>query len=338
LVQKNDRQRAASPVRFGTLQGVALSPSWNRVWEHPEFVDTLERLDRPRPFGLQAAAVLALSIGAFYGLGRAALDSPASLVAALTAVVLIHELGHLAAMWTFGFADLRMLFIPLLGAAVSGRKQDEHAVRHAIVALAGPVPGLVIGAFVAFVMPADDGFWRDFVRLSIIINAFNLIPIEPLDGGRVLAVLLWERWPRMRSFAGWCGVAAIIGFGLATRNPLLAGFGILAAGVVPGQVNLAALGRGVRNDLENEGRTIPASVRNDPALAERLCGRLAAELGDSGTSGGEPQAIAEAAWASWEASSTRPAKGAATIAMLTVYATSVGLAVGVSAWWLSASM
>ena len=63
----------------------------------------------------------------------------------ITAIVMIHELGHFFAMKLFRYADLGIFFIPLLGAYVSGTKREMSQRESAIILLAGPVPGMLIG-------------------------------------------------------------------------------------------------------------------------------------------------------------------------------------------------
>jgi len=45
----------------------------------------------------------------------------------------------------FGYRDVQMFFIPMLGAAVSGVESNPSSVRKAIVSLLGPLPGIIIG-------------------------------------------------------------------------------------------------------------------------------------------------------------------------------------------------
>ena len=47
-----------------------------------------------------------------------------TLVLILTAVVVFHELGHFTAMKIYNYQELGIFFIPLLGAYVSGKKQE----------------------------------------------------------------------------------------------------------------------------------------------------------------------------------------------------------------------
>src|SRR4051812_45770109 len=63
----------------------------------------------------------------------------------ITAIVMIHELGHFFAMKYFRYNELGIFFIPLLGAYVSGRKREVSQKQSAVILLAGPLPGIIIG-------------------------------------------------------------------------------------------------------------------------------------------------------------------------------------------------
>lgn len=107
------------------------------------------------------------------------------------------------------------LMLALAGAPIFGGAKpvpfNPQAVRHgewgaALVALAGPLANLLI-AFIAFGVGAITGIigtggWSDagtaglFIRLTVSVNlgffVFNMLPIPPLDGSRVLYVLAPE--------------------------------------------------------------------------------------------------------------------------------------------------
>ena len=52
-------------------------------------------------------------------------DKNISYMAALLVVLLIHELGHFFAMRLFNYTNVKLFFIPLLGAYVSGKKNNH---------------------------------------------------------------------------------------------------------------------------------------------------------------------------------------------------------------------
>ena len=47
----------------------------------------------------------------------------------------------------FHYRNLRMFFIPLFGAAVTGRNWNVPGWKKALVSLAGPLPGIALGIF-----------------------------------------------------------------------------------------------------------------------------------------------------------------------------------------------
>lgn len=114
----------------------------------------------------------------------------------LIPVLAIHELGHFLAMRWFGYRNLRMFFIPFFGAAVSGRHYNVAGWKKAVVALAGPVPSIILAAVLGgmalfFQQPQLAGA----ALLMLILNGFNLLPLLPLDGGWVVHAVLFVRNP-----------------------------------------------------------------------------------------------------------------------------------------------
>jgi Zn-dependent protease len=115
-------------------------------------------------------------------------------VALLVGVLLFHEIGHFIGMRYFDYRDVKMFFIPLFGAAVSGKKEDAPAWQQAIVLLLGPLPGLALGCALYFCDLAwPSELLRDAARILVYLNLFNLLPVRPLDGGRLLHLLLFSR-------------------------------------------------------------------------------------------------------------------------------------------------
>ena len=89
-----------------------------------------------------------------------------------------------------------------------GRLRDPK--RHMVwVALAGPAANLAqailwtIALYLLFALGVDERFFRDMCRAGVLVNlvmfAFNLVPLPPLDGGRILVGLLPHRPAEMLS-------------------------------------------------------------------------------------------------------------------------------------------
>jgi len=119
----------------------------------------------------------------------------------LVVVLIIHELGHYVAMKFFGYRDVGIMFTPI-GAVTVGYKEDKTSWQEFVVALAGPLPGILlsIGLIVYLSLyPSNTTFGSMlfyYAILSLIINYINLLPVYPLDGARILYALLLHRYPR----------------------------------------------------------------------------------------------------------------------------------------------
>lgn len=134
----------------------------------------------------------------------------------LVVSIFIHECGHLVAMRACRYKNLKMLFIPFLGAVASGRPSEQNALKIAIIALAGPLAGL-LAAGVALLAwrTSHSGMLLDFAQISVYLNGFNLLPILPLDGGHVLNESLLARYPKAEF--GFRIVAAVALVALAVK-------------------------------------------------------------------------------------------------------------------------
>ena len=116
----------------------------------------------------------------------------------IVASLFIHEMGHALVMKIKGIPVGGLIFIPLLGAAVTMRQMPANAKDEAEVGIAGPIAG-AIAASVCLVLaqltPAGiRTIWAPLAYFGFFINLFNLIPIVPFDGGRVLAAIDRRIW------------------------------------------------------------------------------------------------------------------------------------------------
>lgn len=108
-------------------------------------------------------------------------------IAAVLVVLLIHEFGHFFAMKAFKYTNVKLFILPLLGAYVSGKKPVISQWQMSIIILAGPVPGIIIG-FVLLMYNAShpNEKLQMLGNIFLYLNAINLLPFIPLDGGRLL--------------------------------------------------------------------------------------------------------------------------------------------------------
>ena len=116
-----------------------------------------------------------------------------ALLLILTGIVIFHELGHFFAMKLFHYTELGIFFIPLLGAYASGSKREVSQKQSALILLAGPLPGIILGVILFFVSTTqvpEPSYQRVLLSstasLMIFLNVLNLLPVYPLDGGQLL--------------------------------------------------------------------------------------------------------------------------------------------------------
>lgn len=132
---------------------------------------------------------LAASVGAY------ALIGTWTFAAGLLGVVLIHELGHAWVMRGHGLRAGAPIFIPFVGALIAMRDQPRDARVEAEIGYGGPLAGAFAStvAFVLFYITKSEA-WILVSLLGYLLNLFQMIPVLPLDGGRIVAAISPRLW------------------------------------------------------------------------------------------------------------------------------------------------
>jgi stage IV sporulation protein FB len=117
-------------------------------------------------------------------------------------LVLGHELAHLLTAKAYGFKVSGIELFPFGGAAYCDDLFEGRKLEESVMALAGPAFNLVL--LFGVQMLRWNGMWtgelaNDFVRYNFWLAVFNLIPVLPLDGGRVLRALCAEGFGFVRT-------------------------------------------------------------------------------------------------------------------------------------------
>lgn len=135
---------------------------------------------------VQAAIITgALTFASFF-----ALFGP-SIAAMLLAVILVHELGHVAAMRWAGIPVRGIYFVPFFGGVAVGDGVARTELQRGLVALMGPGFSLLPTALLIFASAqSGDDTLTKLAFTSAALNGFNLLPIFPLDGGQIMQALL----------------------------------------------------------------------------------------------------------------------------------------------------
>ena len=113
--------------------------------------------------------------------GALLLAAPLSLVGWTLLACVVHELGHLLAIRTLG-GRVEELRLTGLGAVMIPRGAFGYGAE-CLVALAGPAASFLLALLAAPVQETLAG-------VSLVLGIFNLLPLVPLDGGRILSAVV----------------------------------------------------------------------------------------------------------------------------------------------------
>ena len=130
-------------------------------------------------------------------------------------------MGHYIAARQRGLDVGAPAFIPFMGAMIALKEQPANVETEAYVAIAGPVVGTIAALAVYLWARSDDsGLLMAIAYSGLFLNLFNLLPISPLDGGRVTAVLSPRIW--------FLGVPILLALLLYRPSPMLVIVAVLA--------------------------------------------------------------------------------------------------------------
>jgi Zn-dependent protease len=145
--------------------------------------------------------VYATQFGALYAVG-------------FVLLIAVHESGHMFAARGVGFKVSMPIFIPFVGAFISMKQQPTDARTEAIIAAGGPV----LGSLGAFACLGVGVFFHSSLFLALaytgcLLNLFNLIPVHPLDGGRLVSAISPIMWV--------IGIPILIVIAMKYPNPIV---------------------------------------------------------------------------------------------------------------------
>ena len=138
-----------------------------------------------------------------------------SFAAGFVVLIFIHEMGHVLALRMMGIRASAPMFIPFVGAHIVMQQMPKNAFAEAVAAYGGPLLG-TLGAIgcVGIGMATGNLFWYALASSGFLLNLFNLLPISPLDGGRIIGVISPKLWV--------LGLLGAVGLFYLTWSPILA--------------------------------------------------------------------------------------------------------------------
>lgn len=125
-------------------------------------------------------AILSFCVGMFW------------LFATYIVCLLMHEFSHAIASKKLGYKCKKIVLYPT-GALLYGSTDEFTFKDEIIIALAGPICNIfliIICVFLWWIFPNIYNYTLDFVVANLSLAMFNLLPIFPLDGGRILLAVL----------------------------------------------------------------------------------------------------------------------------------------------------
>jgi len=154
------------------------------------------------------------------------LGDEVSFILFILVVLLIHELGHFLTMKLFKYENVRMLFIPLMGAFVQGSKKNYSQRQSFLVTVAGPFPGILIGALLMWYGTVVHSTWMmELSGLFLMLNIINLLPLDPLDGGQMFKLFFRNNHEFFLMVFAFISSIAMIGVGWMMNSAIIMIFG-----------------------------------------------------------------------------------------------------------------
>ena len=128
-------------------------------------------------------------------------------VCAFFACVVIHELGHSFAARRYGVGVRRILLMPIGGMAEFDSLPREPS-KELVITIAGPAVNFVLAALLWWpvnqlpqniMFYSAQGLLFQLLWANLVMGVFNLVPVFPMDGGRIFRALLATKFTYLKA-------------------------------------------------------------------------------------------------------------------------------------------
>jgi len=134
-------------------------------------------------------------------------------------IVMMHELGHFFAAKLFGWRIDKIMLWAFGGVLQTDEYTTRPIKEEVIVTLCGPLQHTLVFCL-AYVLHwinfIPTSLLAEVIHYNVIILLFNLLPIYPLDGGRICFALLSARLPYRQAYRSILCFSLILAIGLMT--------------------------------------------------------------------------------------------------------------------------
>lgn len=98
-----------------------------------------------------------------------------------TSIIIVHELGHLVSAIHYKWKIEKVILLPFGGITIFNEKIDKSLKEEFIIASSG-----VLFQFIFFLIYKDN---KIFLHYNYFLFIFNLLPIIPLDGAKIMNII-----------------------------------------------------------------------------------------------------------------------------------------------------
>jgi Zn-dependent protease len=187
LLPPDSQQHADIAARINALAAGFAPPAL------PNGEAPVQQGDDPLPLALfKTIGSMALSIALYMWL----FQWDWRLAVGFVLLILIHEMGHVMALRHYGYSASPPIFIPFMGALINLRQPPRNAWEEAVIGIGGPIAGTVgaLACYAVWRVYPDNDTALTLAVFGFMLNFFNMLPVPPLDGGRITAAVSPWAW------------------------------------------------------------------------------------------------------------------------------------------------
>ena len=223
-------------------------------------------------------------------------------------------------MRVFKYRNLRMFFIPFLGAAVTGRNFNVAGWKKVVVSLMGPVPGILIGGILGGLgLALHNALMIRIGLMAVLINGFNLLPVLPLDGGWIAHAILYSRHHLLDCAFRVFAALGLVALGILTENRFLTYIAI------PMLLGISAAYKLARISRELKQRGLPQASPDDQTIPPETALAIINAVRDELPNAQTPKAAAQHTLQVFETLNAKPPGWVASTALLLVHGSALVL-------------
>lgn len=112
-------------------------------------------------------------------------------------LIMVHELGHFLIAKLLGWKTDKIYIYPYGGVSKFNEKVNVALKEEFLVLIAGPITQVMFFFMLSKILP--ERYLSTFSLYHYFILIFNLLPVYPLDGGRLLSLVMEEVLPFKKS-------------------------------------------------------------------------------------------------------------------------------------------